>query len=231
MPPTLKTYNPPATPQLDILYQDDSLLVLNKQSGLLSVPGKHPQHADCLEARAVAAVPDALLVHRLDMETSGVFIMARTRQAQRHLGFQFEKRNAQKTYIARVAGHMAEPSGTVDLPLICDWPNRPKQMVDFDSGKQAITNWTVVEREEGLERKASGPSLDVTRVQLRPQTGRSHQLRVHMMAIGHTILGDGLYGTPEEIGAAPRLQLHAEALTIMHPIRKEFVTFTSPTPF
>ncbi len=225
MPPTLKTYNPPATPQLDILYQDDSLLVLNKQSGLLSVPGKHPEHADCLEARAHAAVPDALLVHRLDMETSGVFIMARTKQAQRHLGFQFEKRNARKTYVARVAGHVVEPSGTVNLPLICDWPNRPKQMVDFDNGKQAVTDWTI------LEREAAGQSLDVTRVQLKPQTGRSHQLRVHMLAIGHAILGDGLYGTPEEISAAPRLQLHAEALTIMHPVKKEFITFASPVPF
>jgi len=225
VPPTLKTYNPPTVPQLDVLYRDDSLLVLNKQSGLLSVPGKHPEHADCLEARAHAAIPGALLVHRLDMETSGVFIMARTKQAQRHLGFQFEKRNAKKTYIARVAGHIAEASGTVDLPLICDWPNRPKQMVDHTNGKQAVTDWAV------LERETMGQNLHVTRVQLKPQTGRSHQLRVHMLAIGHAILGDGLYGSPKEISAAPRLQLHAETLTVMHPIKKEFITFSSPAPF
>lgn len=225
MPATLQIYNPPQTPQLDIIYRDDSLLVLNKQSGLLSVPGKHPDHADCLEARAHAAVPDALLVHRLDMETSGVFIMACTRQAQRHLGFQFEKRNAKKTYVARVAGHIAEPEGTIDLPLICDWPNRPKQMVDHAGGKQAITDWTV------LDRETNGSHAKATRVHLRPKTGRSHQLRVHMLAIGHTILGDGLYGTKEEISAAPRLQLHAETLTVMHPVEKEFITFNSPAPF
>ncbi len=225
MPPVLKSYSPPANPQLDIVYQDDCLLVLNKQSGLLSVPGKHPEHADCLEARAVCAVPDALLVHRLDMETSGIFIMARTKQAQRHLGFQFEKRNAKKTYIARVSGHIRAASGTIDLPLICDWSNRPKQMVDHVRGKQAVTDWTVIERENGPEHRPA------TRVQLNPKTGRSHQLRVHMLAIGHAILGDGLYGSPAEIEAAPRLQLHATSLTIMHPAKKEFITFTSPTPF
>ena len=201
------------------------MLVLNKQSGLLSVPGKHPEHADCLEARAVEAVPDALLVHRLDMETSGVFIMARSKQAQRHLGFQFEKRNAKKTYVARVSGHIAERSGAVDLPLICDWPNRPKQMVDHERGKQAVTHWTV------LERETDPSNINATRVKLTPHTGRSHQLRVHMLTIGHVILGDRLYGSPEEIDAADRLQLHAETLTVMHPVKKEFMTFMSPTPF
>jgi len=225
VPPTLKIYNPPTTPHLDVLYQDDCLLVLNKQSGLLSVPGKHPEHADCLETRAIAAVPDALLVHRLDMETSGIFIMARTKQAQRHLGFQFEKRRTKKTYIARVSGHIQEQSGTVDLPLICDWPNRPKQMIDNDNGRQAITHWTV------LERETDHPNLKVTRIELTPQTGRSHQLRVHMLAIGHAILGDGLYASPAEISAVPRLQLHAQSLTVMHPVEKEFITFTSPPPF
>lgn len=225
MPPTLKTYNPPKAPHLDILYQDDCLLVLNKQSGLLSVPGKHPEHADCLEARAQSVIADALLVHRLDMETSGVFIMARTKQAQRHLGFQFEKRNAKKTYIARVSGHIVEPSGTVDLPLICDWPNRPKQIVDYEKGRQAITYWRV------LKRETSPSGLMASRLMLTPQTGRSHQLRVHMLAIGHAILGDGLYASPKEIAAADRLQLHAETLTIMHPVNKEFITFTAPAPF
>jgi len=201
------------------------LLVLNKQSGLLSVPGKHLEHADCLETRAMKTDPDALLVHRLDMETSGVFIMARTKQAQRHLGFQFEKRNAKKTYMAWVSGHVTAASGTVDLPLICDWPNRPKQMVDHERGKQAITDWTV------LDRQIDKSGLKATRVKLTPQTGRSHQLRVHMLAMGHAILGDALYASPKEITAADRLQLHAETLTVMHPVKKEFITFTSPAPF
>lgn len=201
------------------------MLVLNKQSGLLSVPGKHLEHADCLETRAMKTDPDALLVHRLDMETSGVFIMARTKQAQRHLGFQFEKRNAKKTYMAWVSGHVTAASGTVDLPLICDWPNRPKQMVDHERGKQAITDWTV------LDRQIDKSGLKATRVKLTPQTGRSHQLRVHMLAMGHAILGDALYASPKEITAADRLQLHAETLTVMHPVKKEFITFTSPAPF
>lgn len=225
LPPVLKNYKPPTEPYLDIIYQDEALLVLNKQSGLLSVPGKRPEHADCLESRAMKADPQALLVHRLDMETSGVFIMARTKQAQRHLGFQFEKRNAKKTYVARVSGHIAEASGTVDMPLICDWPNRPKQMVDYEKGRQAITHWSVQERE------SAKAGIAATRVQLTPQTGRSHQLRVHMLALGHAILGDGLYASLPEIQAANRLQLHAETLTVMHPEKKEFITFHSPVPF
>lgn len=225
MPSVIENYQPPTEPFLDILYQDDALLVLNKQSGLLSVPGKNAEHADCLESRAMKVDPAALLVHRLDMETSGVFIMARTKQAQRHLGFQFEKRNAKKTYVARVAGHIAEEFGTVDMPLICDWPNRPKQMVDHEKGRQAITHWAVLKRESAEDGVAA------TRVQLTPQTGRSHQLRVHMLAIGHAILGDGLYASPPEIQAANRLQLHAETLTVMHPEKKEFITFHSPAPF
>lgn len=226
MPPTLKHYDPPVRPYLDVIHEDADLLVLNKQSGLLSVPGKAPEHADCLETRAKEVFADALLVHRLDMETSGVFVMARTKKAQRHLGFQFEKRNAKKTYVARVMGKVVEQSGTIDLPLTCDWPNRPKQMVDHADGRQAITDWQVTAYE------TSRDSGDIfSRLKLQPQTGRSHQLRVHMLAMGHPILGDPLYGSIQVIQAADRLQLHAHSLTIMHPTQKEFMTFTSDVPF
>ena len=208
------------------MYQDDQLLVLDKPSGLLSVPGKSPDHADCLLVRAQEACPDALLVHRLDMETSGVFIMAKTKQAQRHLSLQFENRNTKKTYVAQVWGHLESDEGQVDLPLICDWPNRPKQMVDFENGKQAITDWTGVARAY-----QSGDNSPYTRVELRPKTGRSHQLRVHMLALGHPILGDQLYAEGEALQAANRLHLHAESLTVMHPSTKQFMTFKSPCPF
>lgn len=223
MPTVLAKYSPPDAP-LDVLFEDDALLVLNKPSGLLSVPGKAPDHKDCMESRAKAAYPDALLVHRLDMETSGVFLMARTKEAQRHLGLQFEHRNAKKTYIARVWGKPKDQKGRIDLPLICDWPNRPKQMVDHENGKNAVTNWSILAHERA-------GAHDITRVELSPETGRSHQLRVHMLAIGHPILGDQLYAPADALNAAPRLQLHARSLTILHPGKKEFITFEADVPF
>lgn len=225
MPAILEHYAPPQAPYLDVLYEDDALLVLNKQSGLLSVPGKNPEHADCLETRAQQTYADALLVHRLDMETSGVFLMARSKEAQRHLGFQFEKRRVEKRYIARVAGHLTEDAGTIDLPLICDWPNRPRQMVDHEHGKQAVTHWRMLKHEQHPSKTPS------TLVELKPETGRSHQLRVHMLAIGHPILGDSLYGDEIFRQAANRLQLHAEKLAFWHPVTKEPVEFMAPHPF
>lgn len=211
-------YAPPETP-LDIIHADHELLVVGKPAGLLSVPGKGPHLADCLLARINSAFPDALLVHRLDRDTSGVMVFALTAHAQRHLGLQFEKRQVRKTYIARVAGEVAEASGTVDLPLAVDWPNRPVQKVDHEHGRQAITDWRVVRREDGE-----------TRMRLYPKTGRSHQLRVHMREIGHPILGDPFYAT----GAArdhPRLMLHAEALRFRHPDGGKGLTFSSRAPF
>ena len=181
-------YAPPSTP-LDILHHDHELLVANKPAGLLSVPGKGAHLADCLLSRIQAAFPEALLVHRLDRDTSGVMIFALTPHAQRHLGLQFEKRQTKKTYVARVWGEMAEKEGTVNLPLKVDWPNRPLQMVDHENGKEAITDWRVIRAQDGE-----------TRVRLFPQTGRSHQLRVHMKEIGHPILGDPFYAT----GDGPR---------------------------
>lgn len=211
-------YTPPDTP-LDVLHADHELLVLNKPAGLLSVPGKGEHLADCLITRAQAAFPEALLVHRLDRDTSGVMVFALTPSAQRHLGLQFEKRQTKKTYVARVWGHVADKTGTVDLPLIVDWPNRPKQMVDHQNGKPAETDWRVL-RTEG----------ETTRLRLMPKTGRSHQLRVHMLAIGHPILGDPFYAT----GPArdfPRLMLHSESLRLRHPDGGVGVTFKAKVPF
>lgn len=211
-------YTPPDTP-LDILHHDHEILVANKPSGLLSVPGRGEHLADCLLSRVQAVFPEALLVHRLDRDTSGVMIFALTPMAQRNLGKQFETRQVKKTYVARVWGHVEEKTGTVDLPLIVDWPNRPRQMVDHDNGKPAITDWRVVKYENGT-----------TRLRLYPRTGRSHQLRVHMMEIGHPILGDPFYASGAARNA-PRLMLHAESLRIRHPDGGKGMTFTAKAPF
>lgn len=210
-------YAPPRKPWLSPVYVDDDLILLDKPSGLLTVPGKTPDLADCLEARAMAEWPGARIVHRLDMDTSGLLVLARNAAACRHLGMQFEKRYVAKRYIARVAGVMAEEAGTVDLPLRCDWPNRPLQMVCHERGKPSLTEWRVLARED-----------DATRVLLLPQTGRSHQLRVHMLALGHPILGDSFYGDRD---SAPRLQLHAQWLRLRHPDGGAWHEFEAACPF
>ena len=212
-------YHPPTTP-LDLLHEDHEIIVVNKPSGLLSVPGKGPHLADCLLTRVQEAFPTALLVHRLDRDTSGVMVFAQSPHAQRHLGLQFEKRQIKKTYIARVWGTLCEDAGEIDLPLRCDWPNRPKQMVCFDHGKPALTRWQVLGREG-----------ETTRVLLRPETGRSHQLRVHCLALGHPILGDRFYATGRARVAADRLQLHAETLALRHPEGGAWMEFQAPCPF
>ncbi|MGJ8587521.1 MAG: RluA family pseudouridine synthase [Yoonia sp.] len=211
-------YAPPQDP-LTILHDDHQVLLVDKPSGLLSVPGKGPHLADCLLARVQAAFPMALLVHRLDRDTSGVMIFALTPHAQRHLGLQFEKRQTKKTYVARVWGEMTEKTGTVDLPLIVDWPNRPKQMVDHETGKQAVTDWRVMRAKD-----------NETRVKLMPRTGRSHQLRVHMQALGHPILGDPFYATGEA-REYPRLMLHSETLQFRHPDGGKGMRITAKCPF
>lgn len=213
-------YNPPMDPRIDVIHQDDALLVLNKQSGLLSVPGRPEEHKDCLESRVREVFPSALTVHRLDMSTSGVYVMAMTPNAQRHLGLQFERRHTAKTYIARIWGDLPEDEGEVDEPLICDWPNRPKQMICHENGKPAQTLWKRLSTKDG-----------VTRVELTPITGRTHQLRVHMLHLGRPILGDELYAHEEARLAADRLQLHAQSLTIHHPNGGKRVTFEAPCPF
>jgi tRNA pseudouridine32 synthase / 23S rRNA pseudouridine746 synthase len=211
-------YAPPQDP-LVVLHEDAEVLLVDKPAGLLSVPGKGPHLADCLIARVQAVFPDALLVHRLDRDTSGVMIFALTPYAQRHLGLQFEKRMTRKTYVARVWGVPEEKTGTIDLPLIVDWPNRPRQMVCHDTGKSAQTDWRLL-KNEGT----------TARIRLSPKTGRSHQLRVHMLSMGHPILGDPFYAT----GAAmdfPRMMLHSEELRFNHPQGGHSTKIRSKAPF
>ena len=210
-------YTPPTDP-LRILHEDADVLGVEKPPGLLSVPGKGPALADCLITRVQKVFPHALLVHRLDRDTSGVMVFALSPHAQRHLGLQFEKRYTKKTYVARVWGQ-PEKSGTIDLPLCVDWPNRPKQHVNYEIGKSAITDWRL-KRREG----------ETSRVHLMPQTGRSHQLRVHMAEIGHPILGDPFYaeGPARDF---PRLMLHAEELKIRSPADGQWIRLRAKTPF
>lgn len=208
---------PPDAPE--IVHADHEILVVNKPSGLLSVPGRGPDKEDCLIARLRGAFPTVLLVHRLDLDTSGVIIFGLTPHAQRHLSKQFEDRRTKKAYVARVAGRLEPKTGRVDLPLIVDWPNRPRQKVDHEQGKPAQTDWRVMRAGD-----------DETRVRLLPLTGRSHQLRVHMAETGHPILGDPLYAT----GAAadhPRMMLHAESLRVKHPDSGVQQSFSAPVPF
>ena len=211
-------YNPPNTP-LELIHEDHELLVVNKPAGLLSVPGKGDHLKDCLITRLQAAFPEALLVHRLDMDTSGVIVFARTPAAQRHLGLQFEKRMMKKSYLALVWGQVDRKEGVIDLPLIVDWPNRPLQKVCHETGRAAVTEWKVLRHDETS-----------TRMRLFPQTGRSHQLRIHMRELGHPILGDPFYAT----GPArdfPRLMLHAETLRLRHPDGGRGMTFRAKNPF
>ncbi|HIE6129669.1 TPA: bifunctional tRNA pseudouridine(32) synthase/23S rRNA pseudouridine(746) synthase RluA [Proteus mirabilis] len=210
----MEVYNPPTDPWLHVLYQDEHIIVVNKPSGLLSVPGKAVEHHDSIMSRIKADFPDAESVHRLDMATSGVMVVALNKAAERELKRQFREREPKKNYIARVWGKLEKPQGLVDLPLICDWPNRPKQKVCYETGKSAQTFYEVLEYEE-----------NATRVKLSPITGRSHQLRVHMLALGHPILGDRFYAHPQARALAPRLQLHAQELFITHP------AFHSPIHF
>jgi tRNA pseudouridine32 synthase/23S rRNA pseudouridine746 synthase len=216
----LLSYHPPLTPYLDILYQDEQILVLNKPSGLLSVPGKAAEHYDSLEYRVKRVWPLSRIVHRLDMATSGLIVMAMTADSQRHLNRQFQLRQTSKHYIARVSGQVKSEQGSIELPLICDWPERPKQKVCYQYGKPSLTRYKILTREP-----------QATRLQLEPVTGRSHQLRVHMLWLGHPILGDKFYGTEISYNAAPRLQLHAAGLSLRHPLTEQYLTFNSPCPF
>ena len=211
-------YDPPDE-SLQIVYEDSEIVALDKPSGLLSVPGKGEHLADCLLSRVQKVFPHALLVHRLDRDTSGVMIFGLSPHAQKHLGQQFEKRRMKKTYVARVWGEMTETSGHVDLPLCVDWPNRPKQMVDHENGRQAVTDWKLLRAND-----------EESRLRMFPKTGRSHQLRVHCMEIGHPILGDPFYAS----GPArdhPRLMLHSESIRFRHPDGGRTMRFSVKTPF
>lgn len=218
MPKTFD-YRPPTEPWLTVLHADEDIVVLDKPSGLLTVPGKDPQLADSLEARVREKWPTATVVHRLDKDTSGILLMALHKKALGFLGSQFEHRKTTKSYVARVWGVMEEDSGLVDLPLATDWENKPRQRVDHERGRASQTEWQVIERE-----------TNATRVRLTPLTGRTHQLRVHMMSLGHPILGDQFYATGDALAAAERLQLHAEELGFTHPDGTP-MKFVSPAPF
>ena len=205
-----------------LVWVDEHLLVLDKPAGLLAVPGRGEDKQDCLSARAQALWPDALVVHRLDMATSGLFLMARGLHMQRVLSRAFAERHVRKRYEAVVAGTLGPPgaTGTIELPLMADWPNRPRQKVDLEHGRPSTTRWTVLQQDG-----------ETTRLALEPVTGRSHQLRVHLQAIGHPILGDTLYAPPQWARRAPRLLLHACALALAHPATGEPLAFTSAVPF
>ena len=216
----------PAHTPLQILYADDSLLVLNKPSGLLSVPGRGEDKQDCLSRRAQSVYPDALVVHRLDMATSGLMLMARGAAMQRAISQLFERREVHKRYVAQVDGQLAPAPtadgwGLIDLPIAVDWPRRPLRIIDA-AGKPSQTRWRSL---------AFNSEANCTRVELEPITGRSHQLRVHLLALGHPILGDALYAPDAVLARSPRLLLHACALRLLHPATGALLSVESPADF
>ena len=207
-----------------LVHEDAALLVLDKPAGLLAVPGRGPDKADCLSARAQQRWPDALIVHRLDQATSGLMLLARGPAMQRTLSQAFAERRVHKRYEAIVHGPMPDAAtddgwGLIELPLRLDWPRRPRSIVDAEHGKSSRTRWRVLQRHA---------ATDTTRLALEPVTGRSHQLRVHLQAIGHPIVGDALYGPPD---GAPRLMLHACALRLAHPLGGPALVLQRPAPF
>ncbi|KQO83667.1 RluA family pseudouridine synthase [Rhizobium sp. Leaf262] len=213
-------YDPPMEPYVSIVYQDDDLLVLDKPSGLLSVPGRDPGLFDSLATRVQKRFKHALMINRLDKDTSGIVLMSLNRKAHAAVASQFENRETDKSYIAVVWGHVEPESGQIDLPLAIDPHNKPRHRVDHEGGKAALTAWRVIER----------LPLPATRLRLHPKTGRTHQLRVHMQAIGHPILGDAFYANDSALAASSRLLLHAQEVTFRHPDGHD-VTFTVPCPF
>ena len=210
------------------LFLDAHLLVVEKPAGLLAVPGRGTDKQDCLVIRLQDLWPDVLTVHRLDMATSGVMVFARDAATQAALGRQFAGRQVYKRYVALVDGFLQQDEQTlddegwslIDLPLVADWPNRPKQKVDAASGKPSATRWRVLGHENGA-----------TRVALQPLTGRTHQLRVHLLALGHAIVGDALYADAAVAARSPRLLLHAQTLALAHPVTAEPLRIDSPVPF
>ena len=218
----MKRYNPPPDNGLDVIYEDEALLVVDKPCGLLSVPGRGADKQDSLLLRARQHWPEAECVHRLDMETSGVMVMALGKSPQRALNKLFQLRQVKKNYIAVVDGNVDGLGGEIDLPLICDWPNRPRQKVDFKSGKPSQTRFSVLRYNR---------HDNTTRLALQPATGRSHQLRVHLQALGHCILGDSLYASSRTREKASRLLLHASEISFEHPINGCHTHFSARLPF
>ncbi|HET8694324.1 MAG TPA: RluA family pseudouridine synthase [Aquabacterium sp.] len=215
-------YRPPTDEGWEPLWLDDHLLIVDKPSGLLSVPGRGDAFADCMASRVQQRYPDALIVHRLDMDTSGLLLMARGKDMQRRLSELFLRREVHKRYVAVLQGVMQHDEGLVDLPLITDWPNRPRQKVDHELGKPSQTRYWVRARDQ---------EVLTTRVELEPITGRSHQLRVHMQAIGYPIVGDPLYAAQSGAWSRTRLHLHAVSLRFLHPETGEVVEINRAPPF
>ena len=218
MPLSHSNYTPPRNSGLDLIYRDESLLVVNKPAGLLAVPGRGVDKQDNMASRVQSEFPEALIVHRLDMATSGLLLLARGTEMQRRLSRLFRERLVVKHYVAVVAGKVEPATGEIDLPLIGDWPNRPKQKVDSSIGKPSLTRYRLLAYDAGT---------NTTHLELEPITGRTHQLRVHMAAIGHPIVGDALYGGQE----AERLMLHACSLGFAHPCSGEILGLSCEPPF
>lgn len=210
--------------QIHCHYEDSEMLILEKPQGLLSVPGRGEDKQDCLWLRALQRWPDALIVHRLDCATSGLMVLARSKESHRALSIQFQDRKNFKRYQAIIAGKPNKRSGSQHEPMRCDWERRPLQMVDYQQGKAASTFWNTLSDE-------SIAGLECTRVSLYPITGRSHQLRLHMQVLGHPILGDNLYAEGEYLRACDRLLLHADLLELFHPTTGERMSFSSPPVF
>lgn len=216
-------YHPPEHRGLSLLYLSEQLLVVDKPSGLLSVPGRHPGKEDCLSRRVQAEFPDAMIVHRLDMGTSGIVVMGRGAKAQRDLSIQFQERRVRKRYQALVDGRWtAAATGEIALPIGVDEASHPKQKVDHASGRPCLTRYCVLD---------NGAVPAVSRIELEPVTGRSHQLRVHMEAMGHPILGDDFYGTPASCAKAERLMLHACWIEFGDPETGALLRIECPPPF
>ncbi len=215
-------YCPPPDSGLKIVHLDDDLLIVDKPAGLLSVPGRGPDKQDCLSVRVQSRYPEALPVHRLDLGTSGLLLMARNAHTHSALNRLFADRQVEKRYTAVAAGQLPATEMSIDLPLLVDWPNRPRQRVNLQSGKPSLTRLRVLSYD---------PQSNTSRLELSPETGRSHQLRVHLQAIGHPLLGDELYAPPDVTARASRLLLHATFLAFNHPSTATLFAVESQPPF
>lgn len=213
---------PKCEKEVEILYQDDWLLVVNKPEFLLTVPGRAPENKDCVITRLQQDFPEAVIVHRLDLDTSGLLIVPIQRKTMSHIARQFQERKIEKRYEAIVWGKVKEQFGTIELPVKADWNNRPKQKIDFENGKHALTHY---QKLDYLQEKQQ------TRLSLKPVTGRSHQLRIHCKEIGHPIIGCDMYAHEEALAASPRLLLHACEISFTHPETMENINIASPVPF
>ncbi len=212
-------YDPPQDPYLSILFEDEAIIAVSKPPGLLSVRGRLPEHQDSVQSRLQEQYQEVEVVHRLDMDTSGVLVFARSKDVQKHLHAQFSKREVKKLYVAIVHGCPEKPEGIIDLPIRCDWPNRPKQIVCYRSGKESTTRY-LVERLDKYQ--------NMTRITLEPVTGRSHQIRIHMASIGYPVVGDRFYS---DLGVSDRLYLHAHKLGLAHPTNGYAMHLEDPCPF